>query len=176
MQMSINITAQWRGLLPFRADWCASQIDLWKQSLINYVWRKERKGEDMEDFGLGGSRKEWCSGMCLIDATGVQHGGCDDKVESKVYSFKVGWKWQTLAEAVRVLFVQCGFCGDNSTVFDPGEHWSKGKLQLFKKPFSCFAHCARDRGLWGEVEVHAESSFLLPVRTIWDTAGTNQLQ
>lgn len=43
---------------------------------------------------------------------------------------------------------------------------SRVKLQLFKKPFPCLAHCAWDRGVWGEVGGHAESSFLLPVRTL----------
>lgn len=29
-----------------------------------------------------------------------------------------------------------------------GEQWRRVKLQLFKKSFPCFAHCAEDRGVW----------------------------
>lgn len=79
---------------------------------------------------------------------------------------------QSLAEVVKVVFVQqynVVFVVIIAQFLDRGgEQWRRVKLQLFKKSFPCFAHCAEDRGVWwgGREEGHAGSSFLLPVRTL----------
>lgn len=78
---------------------------------------------------------------------------------------------QSLAEVVKVVFVQqynVVFVVIIAQFLDRGgEQRRRVKLQLFKKPFPCFAHCAEDRGVWwGGEEGHAGSSFLLPVRTL----------
>lgn len=59
---------------------------------------------------------------------------------------------QSLAEVVKVVFVQqynVVFVVIIAQFLDRGgEQQRRVKLQLFKKSFPCFAHCAEDRGVW----------------------------
>lgn len=90
---------------------------------------------------------------------------------------------QSLAEVVKVVFVQqynVVFVVIIAQFLDRGgEQWRRVKLQLFKKSFPCFAHCAEDRGVWwGGKRRGSRWELVSPAcqNSIWDPAGTNQLQ